>query len=97
MAAGLQTWNASGTKTLEVTDKLTRIIHTRTIDPNESSSVWLADFDASKGVAIAVPYSLGNSSGYLPHQVKFYGNTVEWRAGPDQTRCWSYLVVFMYK
>lgn len=96
MAAGLQCWDANGTKTLEITDRITRVIYTRVLDPNESGYVDLGDFDASRGVAFALPHVGDNNSALMAHQVKYYGNRVEWRAGWSPTRCWSTLTVIMY-
>lgn len=100
MAFGLQVFNAVGGTVLDTNQKITRLIHSRILPRDESGSVTLPDFDASKGVAVTS--GLTDSPVAMAHQVSSQGNTITWRAtlvdniGVRSAGTDSLLLVFMY-
>lgn len=100
MAYGLQLYDASGVLGLAVTDRLTRLIYTRFLPANESSSVVVPAFDAATCAAFAAPRmpALTESSSRAGHVVTTSGTTISWSPGSAAPgfRADSDLLVFAY-
>ena len=95
MAHGFEVYKSNGDVKLSVTDLLTRILYVRHLPKDESSSVVVAGFDATKGFAFAVNL---DSPYYYKHAVTTSGTTISWTANSFASyRANSYLIVGMYK
>lgn len=101
MSHGLAIFKAGGAPGLEVTDRITRLLLSRSLPRDETSSVSVAGFDAAKGVAFAVPRLPSGLLYYdirFGHSISISGTTISWAPSHPNTaaRVASDLFVFMY-
>lgn len=78
MAYGLECWDASGTKTLSTTDRLTRLCYTTTVSASSSGSVYLADIVGKTAAYFALALELDK----FAHSVTRSGGTISWTPAP---------------
>ncbi len=101
MSHGLAIFKAGGAPGLEVTDRITRLLHSQSLPRDETSSVTVTGFDAAKGVAFVVP-RLPSGLPYfdirMGHSISISGETISWAPSyPNPaSRVASDLFVFMY-
>lgn len=103
MAFGLQIFDAAGNPRLDTSDKITRLIYSKIIPKDESSSITITGFDSTKGIAITTCMDPNTTKPRkMAHQVKSVGSTITWipamkdDTGARPTGSNSLLLVFMY-
>lgn len=101
MSYGLETYTSGGVAAVSLSTRLTRLLYTKQLAPNESGSVTVPGFSTLGGVAIAC--ILDNTSGgyalKAAHNVTASGTLISWAPSviPAALRTYSWLYVFMYK
>lgn len=95
MANGMRIYNASGQLRVEITDRLTRIVHIQDLPTNSSGSVSVPGFNAAHGGAIAIPGYLEERL-TMPPRIWFDGSSIHWATRPWGETYLSHLVVFMF-
>ena len=73
---GIKCWNSSGTLTLDVTDVLSRLRYSNTVDADASSNTTLADISGKS----TIQFGVALESGKLSHDVTRSGTTITWTA-----------------
>lgn len=97
MASGIKVFNAAGAVRLDTTERITRLIYTRELPKDESSSVAVPGFDPTKGVAFAIAKPPSGTLMYAGHTISVSGNVVYWSpVTPTAVRVASTLMVVMY-
>lgn len=98
MSYGLKIFNSSGTATLDVSNRLTRLLYERDLPYNESSSTTVTGLD-SDCVYFAINIEAGATAPEkFPHLISVSGTTVTWTAFPNSSfAANTKLIIFKYK
>jgi hypothetical protein len=101
MAHGLQVFTAGGDLRLDVSDRLTRLVHSDVVGATSSGSTTVAGITTANATVTAV--AVDASAAYqCPHEVWITDNTVHWAAMPapssgNDVRVSSLILVFRYR
>lgn len=98
MSFGLKVFNSSGVATLDVSNRLTRLLYERNLPSTESSSTTVSGLD-SDCVAFAINLETGATAPEkFPHLISVSGNTVTWTKFPNASfAANTKLIIFKYK
>lgn len=100
MAHGLQVFDASGNVRLDVTDRITRLVHSAEVSATNSGTATVTGITTANAVAMAI--CVDASAEYqCPHEVWITDDTVHWAALPSPSgtdpRNASLILVFRHK
>lgn len=102
MAHGLQVFSASAALRVDVSDRLTRLVHSQVVGATSSGSASVADITTTNAIAIAM--CIDAAVRYkCPHEVWITSGTLHWAAMPtpvgssDDVRQSSLILVFRHK
>ena len=102
MAHGLQVFNSAGALRLDVSDRLTRLVHSQVVGATSSGTASVPGITTANAVAIAM--CIDAAVRYkCPHEVWITADTVHWAAMPtpvgssDDVRQSSLILVFRHK
>lgn len=82
MAYGLRVWDKDGNLTLDVTDRITRVLGTFMTTAGTSASGTVINNELLSGTPWYTILSDGSGSSYFLPRVTFSGNQINWQSEP---------------